>query len=79
MNLQKTILAMGLAGAMAASLAACDSGEGGGDKTKGQIESAAGSVTGDTKLKNDGKKDQVVGGVKDTVGDLKATVHDATK
>jgi uncharacterized protein YjbJ (UPF0337 family) len=71
---------MGLAmvGAVAASLAACNSGDGGGQKTKGQIESAAGSLTGDAKLKRTGKKDEVVGGVKTTVGDLKSAVHDAT-
>jgi uncharacterized protein YjbJ (UPF0337 family) len=50
-----------------------------GQKTKGQIESAAGPVTGDSELKHEGKKDEVVGGVKNTVGDLKDAVHDAAK
>jgi uncharacterized protein YjbJ (UPF0337 family) len=77
MRFQKTILSVGMAAAMAASLSGCDSGDGGGQKTKGQIESAAGSLTGDAKLKNDGKKDEVVGGVKKTVGDLKGAVQDA--
>jgi uncharacterized protein YjbJ (UPF0337 family) len=65
--------------AAALLLAACDRGEGAGQKTKGNFESAAGSLTGDSKLKNQGKKDQVVGGVKNTVGDLKDAVHDAGK
>jgi uncharacterized protein YjbJ (UPF0337 family) len=72
------ILSVVVVGGLAGSLAACDSGEGGGQKTKGQFESAAGSLTGDAKLKNQGKKDEVVGGVKKTVGDLKDAVHDAT-
>jgi uncharacterized protein YjbJ (UPF0337 family) len=67
-----------LAAALTSALAACDSSEGGGQKTKGQIESAAGSFTGDAKLKREGQKDEVVGGVKKTVGDMKAAVHDAT-
>ena len=78
MRFQRVIWSMAIVGALAGALAACDSGEGGGQKTKGQFESAAGSLTGDQKLKNDGKKDEVVGGVKNTVGDLKSAVHDAT-
>jgi len=78
MGFARSILAVAMVGALAASLAACDSGGGGGQKTKGQIESAAGSLTGDAKLKREGKKDEVVGGVKQTVGDVKAAVHDAT-
>jgi len=78
MGLRRVILSVAVVGGLAGSLAACDSGEGGGQKTKGQFESAAGSLTGDAKLKNQGKKDEVVGGVKKTVGDLKDAVHDAT-
>jgi uncharacterized protein YjbJ (UPF0337 family) len=78
MRFQRSILSLAIVGALAASLGACNSGDGGGQKTKGQIESAAGSLTGDAKLKNEGKKDEVVGGVKKTVGDVKAAVHDAT-
>ncbi len=59
------------------TICACDNGEGGGQKTKGQFESAAGSLTGDAKLKNDGKKDEVVGGVKNAIGDVKDAAHDA--
>lgn len=75
----QTILLTAAIGALAAPLAACDTGEGAGQKTKGQIESAAGSLTGNAKLKQDGRKDQVVGGVKNTLGDLKAAVRDAGK
>ena len=64
---------------LAVGVGGCDRGEGAGQKTKGQIESAAGAVTGDAHLKNEGKKDEVVGGVKNTIGDLKGAVHDASK
>ncbi len=78
MGFARSIVSVAMVSALAASLGACNSGEGGGQKTKGQIESAAGALTGDAKLKRDGKKDEVVGGVKQTVGDMKAAVHDAT-
>jgi uncharacterized protein YjbJ (UPF0337 family) len=78
MGLQRSILSVAMVGALAASLAACNSGDGAGQKTKGQVESAAGSLTGDAKLKQQGQKDEVVGGVKKTVGDVKDAVHDAT-
>ncbi len=57
----------------------CGDDHGGGQKTKGKIESAAGSFLGDAHLKREGKKDEVVGGVKKTVGDVKDAVHDALK
>ncbi len=78
MGFRRLILSVAMVGVLAGPLGACNSGEGGGQKTKGQLESAAGSLTGDSKLKNQGKKDEVVGGVKQTVGDVKAAVHDAT-
>jgi uncharacterized protein YjbJ (UPF0337 family) len=78
MGFARSILSLAMVGAVAASLAACNSGDGGGQKTKGQLESAAGSLTGDAKLKREGQKDEVVGGVKKTVGDVKDAVHDAT-
>jgi uncharacterized protein YjbJ (UPF0337 family) len=78
MGFRRLILSVAMVGALAGALGACNSGEGGGQKTKGQLESAAGSLTGDPKLKNQGKKDEVVGGVKQTVGDVKDAVHDAT-
>ena len=37
------------------------------DETKGRLKEAAGSVTGDEDLKNEGKLDKAVGGVKDAV------------
>jgi uncharacterized protein YjbJ (UPF0337 family) len=78
MGFRRFILSVAMVGAVAGSLAACGSGGGAGQKTKGQVESAVGGLTGDAKLKREGKKDQVVGGVKKTVGDLKDAVHDAT-
>ncbi len=80
MGLKRSILSLAILSALTLSLAACgDSGDGAGQKTKGQFESAAGSLTGDAKLKNEGKKDEVVGGVKKTVGDVKDAVKDSTK
>jgi len=78
MGFRRVILSGATVGALAVFLAACNSGDGGGQKTKGQVESAVGSLTGDAKLKRDGKKDEVVGGVKKTVGDVKDALHDAT-
>lgn len=67
--------------AAAVGLAACGerTGGGGGQKTAGHVESAVGSMTGDEHLKHEGKKDEVVGGVKSTAHDLKDAVHDATR
>jgi uncharacterized protein YjbJ (UPF0337 family) len=61
-----------------AGVSACGKG-GEAQQTKGHLESAAGSLTGSDKLKREGKKDEVVGGVKSAVGDLKDAAHDATK
>jgi uncharacterized protein YjbJ (UPF0337 family) len=58
---------------------ACDDGSGHAQKTTGHIESAVGSLTGDAKLKREGKKDEVVGGVKSVAGDIKDAAKDATK
>jgi uncharacterized protein YjbJ (UPF0337 family) len=58
-------------------LSACDKDSGHAQKTAGKIESGVGSVTGDKDLKREGKKDQVVGGVKSAAGDLKSAVKDA--
>ncbi len=79
MKYGNTVLLVGLAAVMAVSVSACGRGEGADQKAKGQLESAAGSLTGDSHLKHEGKKDEVVGGVKNTVGDLKDAVHDASK
>jgi uncharacterized protein YjbJ (UPF0337 family) len=54
-----------------------DNEHGGAQKTKGQVESGVGSFLGDSHLKREGKKDEVVGGVKKTVTDFKDAVHDA--
>jgi uncharacterized protein YjbJ (UPF0337 family) len=62
----------------AAALCACGDEHGGGaQKTKGQVESGVGSFLGDSHLKREGKKDEVVGGFKKTATDLKQSVHDA--
>ena len=37
------------------------------DKVKGRVKEAAGALTGDEKLKNEGKADQLVGKVKNSV------------
>ncbi len=78
MEISRSIWSIAVVSALAASLGACHSGDGDGQKSKGQLESAAGSLTGDSKLKDQGQKDEVVGGVKNTVGDVKSAVHDAT-
>ncbi len=67
-----------LAAAMAL-LDGCGRGDGAGQRTWGRVESALGSITGDAQLKRQGRKDEVIGGVKSTIGDLKDAVHDATK
>jgi len=53
--------------------------DGGQQKAKGQIESGVGSFFGDSKLKKQGRKDEVVGDVKGGLGGLKDAVHDAVK
>ena len=79
MNLRETALLAGMAMVMAVCISACERGDGADQKTKGQIESAAGSLTGDAHLKHEGKKDEVEGGIKNTIGDVKDAVHDASK
>jgi uncharacterized protein YjbJ (UPF0337 family) len=37
------------------------------DKVKGRVKEAAGALTGDKKLKNEGKADQAIGAVKNAV------------
>ena len=51
-------------------------GDGDKDKTKGRLKEAAGALTGDKSLKNEGKVDQASGGVKDAVGDAGDKVKD---
>jgi uncharacterized protein YjbJ (UPF0337 family) len=38
-----------------------------GDKVKGRVKEAAGALAGDEKLKNEGRADQLVGKVKNSV------------
>ena len=44
------------------------------DKTKGRLKEAAGSLTGDRSLKNEGKADQAKAKVKDTVDKVADTL-----
>ena len=46
------------------------------DEAKGRVKEAAGSLTGDEDLKNEGKVDRAVGGVKDTVDKAADKVKD---
>jgi uncharacterized protein YjbJ (UPF0337 family) len=47
------------------------------DDAKGRVKEAAGGLTGDDDLKNEGKVDQAAGTVKDKVGDAADKVKDA--
>jgi uncharacterized protein YjbJ (UPF0337 family) len=49
------------------------------DKVKGKIKQAAGTLTGDEKLKREGKVDEAKGKVKGAVEDAKQAVKDAVK
>lgn len=46
------------------------------DKAKGRIKQAAGDLTDNDDLKNEGKKDEAAGKVKDAVDDVKDKVDD---
>ena len=46
------------------------------DDAKGRIKEAAGDLTDDDSLKNEGKVDQAAGSVKDKVGDAADKVKD---
>lgn len=46
------------------------------DDAKGRAKEAAGNLTGDEDLENEGKADQVVGGVKDAVDKVADKVKD---
>ncbi|RYG14186.1 MAG: CsbD family protein [Caulobacteraceae bacterium] len=50
--------------------------EGAAKNIGGKIKEAAGKVTGDEKLKAEGKADQVEGKVQNTVGGIKDTLRD---
>lgn len=47
------------------------------EQAKGKVKEVAGNVTGDSKLKNEGKAQQVAGKVQNTVGGLKDAVKEA--
>jgi uncharacterized protein YjbJ (UPF0337 family) len=52
-------------------------GDGTADDLKGRAKEAAGDVTDDDSLKNEGKVDRATGSVKDKVGDASDKVKDA--
>jgi uncharacterized protein YjbJ (UPF0337 family) len=54
-------------------------GDGDSDKAKGRVKEAAGSLTGDDSLKNEGKVDRASGGVKDKVGDAADKAKDVIR
>jgi uncharacterized protein YjbJ (UPF0337 family) len=49
------------------------------DKAKGKLKEAAGSATGNEKLKREGQAEQVVADVKDTVGNVVDKAKDLLK
>jgi len=51
-------------------------GDGDTDDAKGRVKEAAGALTGDDSLKNEGKVDQATGTVKDAVGGAADKVKD---
>ena len=53
--------------------------EGAGKNLKGKVKEAAGRVTGDAKLKSEGKADQVAGKVQNAFGGAKDAIRDAVK
>ena len=53
--------------------------DGDADKAKGRVKEAAGDITGDQSLKNEGKVDRASGSVKDKVGDAADKVKDALR
>ena len=52
-------------------------GDGTMDEVKGRTKEAAGDLTGDHELKNEGKVDRATGKTKDVVGDVGDKVKDA--
>ena len=49
------------------------------DEVKGRIKEAAGALTGDDKLRDEGKTDQAVGKTKQAIQKAADTVKDAVK
>ena len=54
-------------------------GDGTVDEAKGRVKEAAGDLSGDQSLKNEGKVDRASGTVKDKVGDAADKVKDALR
>ena len=52
--------------------------EGAGDKAKGNLTEGLGNLTGDEKLKAEGKMDKAGGAVKNAVGGIADTIRDKT-
>ena len=46
------------------------------DSTKGKVKKAAGELTDDESLKNEGRVDKATGSIKDTIGDAADKVKD---
>ena len=53
--------------------------EGSAKNLKGKVKEAAGKVTGDAKLKSEGKADQVAGKVQNAFGGAKHAIRDAVR
>ena len=51
--------------------------EGAGKQIKGSVKEGIGKVTGDEKLKNEGKIDKAEGKIQNTVGGVKDKIRDA--
>ena len=51
-------------------------GDGTADDAKGRVKEAAGDLTDDDSLKNEGKVDKATGSVKDKVGDASDAIKD---
>ncbi len=54
-------------------------GDGDKDEAKGRVKEAAGDLTGDDSLKNEGKVDRASGSVKDKVGDAADKAKDTIR
>jgi uncharacterized protein YjbJ (UPF0337 family) len=76
---KQTALILALLGASTLLTACGDKSDGSAQRTKGDIKEAVGDVTGNERLQREGEKDQVVGGVKETVEDVKDAVKDDPK
>lgn len=77
MNLTRPLSLVAIAAAALALTACGDKDSGHAQKTEGEIKSAVGDLTGDKDLQKEGKRDEVVGGVKSAGEDLKDAAKDA--